>query len=162
MSDPERAERRQQPRAGQPGSPGSRDGLVIETRGLRKVYRTLAGRIVAVDGLDLAVPAGGVHGFLGPNGSGKSTTLKMLLGLTAHPRRDPLFDRPVPHRLSEVVGRVGALVEEPRFVPSFSARKNLLLLARSSGVSRKQVAASLAQVGLADRAREHVDAYSLG
>ncbi len=150
------------PRA-RPSEPRDRDGLVIETRGLRKVYRTLAGRIVAVDGLDLAVPAGGVHGFLGPNGSGKSTTLKMLLGL-ARPTRGEirLFDRPVPHRLSEVVGRVGALVEEPRFVPSFSARKNLLLLARSSGVSRKQVAASLAQVGLADRAREHVDAYSLG
>ncbi|GAB3667080.1 ABC transporter ATP-binding protein [Nocardioides korecus] len=141
----------------------TRGDLVIETRGLRKVYRTLAGRVVALDGLDLAVPAGGVHGFLGPNGSGKSTTLKMLLGLSRPTRGEiRLFDRPVPARLPEVVGRVGALVEEPRFVPTFSARKNLLLLARSSGVSRKAVAAALEQVGLADRAREHVDAYSLG
>ncbi|MEJ7630795.1 MAG: ATP-binding cassette domain-containing protein, partial [Nocardioidaceae bacterium] len=55
---------------------------VITTRGLRKVYRTRRlGSIVAVEGLDLTVPAGGVHGFLGPNGSGKTTTLRMLLGL---------------------------------------------------------------------------------
>ena len=146
-----------------PRARADRGELVIETRGLRKVYRTLAGTVVALEGLDLAVPAGGVHGFLGPNGSGKSTTLKMLLGL-ARPTRGEirLFDRPVPARLPEVVGRVGALVEEPRFVPTFSARKNLLLLARSSGVSRKAVGSSLEQVGLADRAREHVDAYSLG
>ena len=55
---------------------------VIETEGLRKEFRTRKGRhIVAVQDLDLAVPAGGVHGFLGPNGSGKTTTIRMLLGL---------------------------------------------------------------------------------
>ena len=57
--------------------------LVIETSGLRKVFRTRWGRtMVAVDDLDLAVPAGGVHGFLGPDGAGKTTTIRMLLGLT--------------------------------------------------------------------------------
>ncbi len=63
--------------------------LVIETNGLRKVYRSGGRRNVAVDGLDLSVPAGGVHGFLGPNGSGKTTTIKMLLGLDPpHQGRD--------------------------------------------------------------------------
>ena len=57
--------------------------LVIETSGLRKEFRDRRGhRRVAVAGLDLAVPAGGVHGFLGPNGSGKTTTIRMLLGLS--------------------------------------------------------------------------------
>ena len=55
--------------------------LVIETSGLRKSYRHGLRRTAAVDGLDLAVPAGGVHGFLGPNGSGKTTTMRLLLGL---------------------------------------------------------------------------------
>ena len=49
----------------------------ITVRGLRKTF----GRTVALDGLDLTVGAGEVHGFLGPNGSGKSTTLRALLGL---------------------------------------------------------------------------------
>src|SRR6266702_6375620 len=50
---------------------------IIEVAGLRKRF----GRTVALDGLDLAVRAGEVHGFLGPNGAGKSTTLRVLLGL---------------------------------------------------------------------------------
>jgi ABC-2 type transport system ATP-binding protein len=50
---------------------------IIEAAGLRKSF----GRTVALDGLDLAVRTGEVHGFLGPNGAGKSTTLRVLLGL---------------------------------------------------------------------------------
>ena len=91
--------------------------------------------MVAVDGLDLSVPAGGVHGFLGPNGSGKTTTIRMLLGL-ARPTKGEmrLFGVPVPDRLPEVINRVGAVVEQPRFVPNFSARKNLTLL---GGIDRR-------------------------
>jgi ABC-2 type transport system ATP-binding protein len=50
---------------------------VIETRGLTKTF----GRVHALDGLDLTVGTGEVHGFLGPNGAGKSTTIRVLLGL---------------------------------------------------------------------------------
>jgi ABC-2 type transport system ATP-binding protein len=49
----------------------------IDVAGLRKVY----GKVVALDGLDLRVAAGEVHGFLGPNGAGKTTTIRILLGL---------------------------------------------------------------------------------
>jgi ABC-2 type transport system ATP-binding protein len=49
----------------------------IEVAGLRKSF----GRFTALDGLDLTVSSGEVHGFLGPNGAGKSTTIKVLLGL---------------------------------------------------------------------------------
>jgi len=56
-----------------------RDGtdLVIEIRGLVKTF----GPLRALDGLDLSVARGEVHGFLGPNGAGKSTTIRVLLGL---------------------------------------------------------------------------------
>jgi len=49
----------------------------IEIAGLHKAF----GRTQALDGLDLRVDAGSVHGFLGPNGAGKSTTIRVLLGL---------------------------------------------------------------------------------
>ena len=49
----------------------------IDIQGVRKTF----GTTVALDGLDLRVPVGEVHGFLGPNGSGKSTTIRILLGL---------------------------------------------------------------------------------
>src|SRR4051812_5808706 len=137
--------------------------LVIETHGLRKVYRSGGRRIAAVDGLDLSVAAGGVHGFLGPNGSGKTTTIRLLLGL-ARPSGGEmrLFGTPVPQRLPEVLDRVGAVVEEPRFDPSFSGRKNLALLAGSIGVSRSRIDAVLQEVGLSSRAKDSYDDYSLG
>ncbi|WP_067476661.1 ABC transporter ATP-binding protein [Actinomadura hibisca] len=49
----------------------------LSVSGLVKTF----GRTRALDGLDLSVAAGEVHGFLGPNGSGKSTTIRVLLGL---------------------------------------------------------------------------------
>lgn len=52
-------------------------GLAVETHGLTRHF----GTVRAVDGVDLAVPAGSFYGFLGPNGAGKSTTMKCLTGL---------------------------------------------------------------------------------
>ena len=137
---------------------------VIETAGLRKVYRTTRGRtVVAVEDLDLAVPAGGVHGFLGPNGSGKTTTIRMLLGL-ARPTEGTmrLFGESVPARLPRVVDRIGAVVESPKFTPGFTGRKNLSLLARSAGLPAARVDAVLERVSLADRADDRYKGYSLG
>jgi len=138
--------------------------MVIETTGLRKEFRTRKGRhIVAVQDLDLAVPAGGVHGFLGPNGSGKTTTIRMLLGLARASNGEMrLFGKPVPRHLPEVMDRVGAVVEQPKFVPTFSGRKNLSLLARSIGVPSSGVDAALDRVGLTGRDKERYKGYSLG
>ena len=83
---------------------------VIRTEGLTKVF----GKVRALDGLDLTVRPGEVHGFLGPNGSGKSTTIRVLLGLMkATSGRaelfggDPWHDAPRLHRrLAYVAGDV--------------------------------------------------------
>ncbi|WP_296605173.1 ATP-binding cassette domain-containing protein [Nocardioides sp.] len=137
--------------------------LVIEASGLRKEYRTRRGLRVAVDDLDLAVPRGGVHGFLGPNGSGKTTTIRMLLGLSrATAGRMRLFGEEVPRRLPHVVDRVGAVVESPKFSPNFSGHQNLTLLARSIGVPSERVAAAVDTVGLTGRDRDRYKSYSLG
>lgn len=137
--------------------------MAVQARGLRKTYRTVRGRRVAVHGLDLDVPSGGVHGFLGPNGSGKTTTIRMLLGLV---RPDAgtmrLLDREVPRHLPAVMAHIGAVVERPRFVPAFTARRNLDVLARSAGVAPRRVDAVLDQVGLASRARDPYRTFSLG
>ncbi|MGB3827573.1 MAG: ATP-binding cassette domain-containing protein [Ornithinimicrobium sp.] len=137
--------------------------MAITTRGLRKTYRGIRGTQVAVHGLDLDVPTGGVHGFLGPNGSGKTTTIRMLLGLIqADSGTMHLFGQPVPHRLPEVVDRVGAVVESPKFFPSFSGRRNLLLLAQAIGSTGDRVDAVLEEVGLGERGRDTFKTYSLG
>ena len=137
--------------------------LAIETRGLRKEFGSGRGRIVAVDGLDLTVPSGDVHGFLGPNGSGKTTTIRMLLGLArASGGEMALFGERVPAALPRVMGRVGAVVEQPQFTPGFSGRRNLRLLARTAGVDPRRVPLVLEQVGLAGRERDRFRTYSLG
>lgn len=139
--------------------------LVIETSGLRKEFRTRKGGLrVAVQNLDLAVPAGGgVHGFLGPNGSGKTTTIRMLLGL-ARPTRGTmrLFGEPVPEKLPQVIGRVGAVVESPKFSPNFSGALNLRLLADAIGAPRTRVEEAIATVQLDGRESDRYKSYSLG
>ncbi len=135
----------------------------VEAYNLCKVYRTRKGRHAAVDGLDLRVPIGGVHGFLGPNGSGKTTTIRMLLGLiAADSGYIRVFDHEVPLHLDRVIDRVGAIVEQPKFFPNFSGRKNLILLATAIGSPRRQVDSVLEDVGLADRAGDKFRTYSLG
>jgi ABC-2 type transport system ATP-binding protein len=137
---------------------------VIEVTGARKTYRRFRRPPQnAVDGLDLAVAEGGVHGFLGPNGSGKTTTIRLLLGLVAPDAGElRLLGRPVPHDLPAVIGEVGALVETPLFFPKFSGRLNLQLLADVAGLPKARVDEALETVGLTERAADRVKGYSLG
>lgn len=136
---------------------------VIEVDGLRKEYRRRGRTTVAVDELDLAVPSGGVYGFLGPNGSGKTTTIRCLLGLVRPSAGSVrLLGRPVPQGLSEAVRRTGAIVESPAFFPTMSARENLRLLAGLDGIGPRRVTECLGVVGLGDRAGDLVKTYSLG
>ncbi|HEU0129613.1 MAG TPA: ABC transporter ATP-binding protein [Mycobacteriales bacterium] len=137
---------------------------VIELAGARKTYRPFRRPPRnAVDGLDLSVAEGGVHGFLGPNGSGKTTTIRMLLGLVRPDAGEVrLLGRPVPEALPEVIDSVGALVETPLFFPAFSGRRNLQILARVAGLPDERVEEALQRVGLADRGDDRVKGYSLG
>jgi ABC-2 type transport system ATP-binding protein len=137
---------------------------VIEVAGARKTYRRFRRPPQnAVDGLDLAVGEGGVHGFLGPNGSGKTTTIRLLLGLVrADEGSFRVLDRPVPDDLPELVNQIGALVETPLFFPTFSGRLNLELLARVAGLPKSRVDEALEIVDLTDRAGDRVKGYSLG
>ena len=98
----------------------------VRTRRLTKKFA----HQIAVDGVDLAVPAGSVYGFLGPNGSGKTTTIRMLLGLISPTSGEvDLLGSPMAgdRRGSDVsvLRRVGALVEGPAFHPYLSGRANL-------------------------------------
>jgi ABC-2 type transport system ATP-binding protein len=137
---------------------------VIDIVGLRKTYQTLRrGRQVALDGFDMQVVRGEVHGFLGPNGSGKTTTLRSLLGLVrADSGQMRLFGCPVPQALPDIAGRFGAIVESPQFFVNFTGRRTLSLLAMAGGVAEPRVTEVLELVGLRDRADDRVKSYSLG
>lgn len=137
---------------------------VIEVTGLRKEYHRLrGGRTVALDGLDLTVPEGGVFGFLGPNGSGKTTTIRCLLGLVQPTGGTcSIFGADSQRELPTVISRVGSIVEAPAFFPRFSGHRNLSLLAGLYRLPTARVDEVLEQVGLAGRGRDLVRTYSLG
>ncbi len=136
---------------------------VLEISGLQKTYRSRKGVRRALDGFDMVVEEGQVHGFLGPNGSGKTTTLRTLLGLIKpNGGRMVLLGREVPAALPEVAGQVGAIVESPQFFGPFTAQDTLSLLADAGGVDQRRVTEVLELVGLRDRAKDRVKTYSLG
>jgi ABC-2 type transport system ATP-binding protein len=110
---------------------------VIHTHGLVKRY----GRVHALDGLDLDVDEGEVHGFLGPNGAGKSTTIRILLGLARASSgsvsvfgRDPWRDAVAVHR------RVASVPGDVSVWPNLSGGEAIDLLARLRGARTSDAA----------------------
>jgi ABC-2 type transport system ATP-binding protein len=139
---------------------GPRSATVVETHGLTKRF----GARVALDAVDLTVPAATAFGFLGPNGAGKTTLIRTLLGLT-RPSGGTfrLLDRPMPAQRPTALQRVGAIVEEPRFHPHLTGRENLRIVAAArEPAADARIAPALARVGLANRADERVKTYSMG
>jgi ABC-2 type transport system ATP-binding protein len=130
----------------------------IRTAGLTRRF----GELVAVDGLSVELPGGGVTGLVGPNGSGKSTLIRMLLGLISPSSGSgDVLGHSIAHPQA-YASRVGALIETPAFVPGLSARVNLRSLARLRGLPRSRVEEVLEIVGLVGRDQEPVKRFSLG
>ncbi len=145
---------------------GPAPAVVLRTEQLTKHF----GSLPAVSNLNLEVRRGDVFGLLGPNGSGKTTTLGMILGLiwpTAG--RVFLFGNPMTDDRARraALQRIGAIVEQPAFYPYLTGRENLLGVATFAGlptdaITRARIDEVLVQVGLASRARDAYNKYSLG
>jgi ABC-type multidrug transport system ATPase subunit len=144
--------------------PGETASMAVETHGLTKHF----GDLRAVDGIDLAVPAGSTYGFLGPNGSGKTTTIRVLLGLVSPTGGNwSLLGQPMPQRYMATLPHVGALVEGPAFYPWLSGQDNLARYDAMgpdwrSPTRAKRISEALERVGLTAAAKKKYRAYSLG
>ena len=133
---------------------------VVETAGLTKKF----GDRTVVDNVELRIPSGSAFGYLGPNGAGKTTLIRVLLGLTpATAGTIKLRGLDVPEHRGEALSRIGAIVEEPHFHGHLTGRENLKIIAAARGSEAfTRIDASLARVGLANRADDRVATYSLG
>ncbi len=141
----------------------TRPELAVETRGLVKTF----GDTRAVDGVDLAVPAGSVYGVLGPNGAGKTTTIRMLATLiepdsgTARVLgHDVVAESDAVRSLVSLTGQLASVDEE------LTGRENLVLLGRLLGLRRAAARARadelLEAFGVADAAGRLVKHWSGG
>ena len=132
----------------------------LQTKGLSKRY----GSRLAVDRLDLEVDRAELFGFLGPNGAGKTTTIRMALGLIAPTGGTvEILGKDVRRHRTEVLPKVGALVESPALYGYLSGRDNLRVIADLlGGVSRKRIDEVLEIVSLKGRDKDRVRTYSMG
>src|SRR5437867_996510 len=133
-------------------------GTAIDTRSLVKSF----GDVRALDSLDMRVEGGQVHGLVGPNGAGKTTLLRILFGLVAPDGGSISLLGSEWSAQGSTMHGVSGFVEEPRFYPYLSARRNLELLAELDGGDREQIDAVLDLVRLADRAGRKVGGFSSG
>ncbi|SFK76242.1 ABC transporter ATP-binding protein [Amycolatopsis sacchari] len=130
----------------------------VRARGIGKWF----GEVIALDGVDLDVAPGQIHGLVGPNGAGKTTLLGLLLGL-AVPDEGGLevLGTPVGRALAVPEG-VAGFVDGPGLYPSLTARQNLAALAALRGTGTDAIDDVLEQVGLTDVAADRVRGFSLG
>jgi daunorubicin resistance ABC transporter ATP-binding subunit len=121
----------------------------VEIRDLRKAF----GRVQALDGLSLSVPAGSVLGLLGPNGSGKTTTVSILAtSLRPDAGRATVGGLDVVSQAAQVRRVIGLAGQFAAVDPNLTGRENLRLIGRLSRVGRKPARA---------RADELLDRFSL-
>jgi ABC-2 type transport system ATP-binding protein len=141
----------------------------VACRGLTKRFGGASG-VLAVNGLDLDVPAGSVFGLLGPNGAGKTTTLRLITGLARPTGGTVTIDGvPVAGEADRGLGTrqaIGVLDQDPRYYGWMSGRELVELAGRLQGLSGADSAArateTLELVGLADAAKRRIGGYSGG
>ena len=142
----------------------------VEVRQLRRVFkgRRKAPEVIALDSVDLVIPAGEVHGLLGPNGAGKTTLCKILstvlLPTSGHASvagYDVVRDTAAVRRIIGIV-----FGGERGLYTRLTARQNLEFWAAMYGLRgralRPRVDAMLSQIGLTERADDRVEGFSRG
>jgi ABC-2 type transport system ATP-binding protein len=141
--------------------------IAVEADGLVKTYKSRAGTVEAVRGVDLRVAGGEVFGFLGPNGAGKSTTVKMLttlLSITDGTARVAGID--VAREPDAVRRRIGVALQEAGLDPRQTGRELLVLQGRlfdlSAAEAAERAVGLLELVELTDAADRPIKGYSGG
>ena len=143
-----------------PTGPGA---FAISARGLVKSF----GKVRAVDGIDLDVPAGMIFAILGPNGAGKTTLMRMLATL-ARPDRGSatVMGHDVEQAPDEVRGAIAMTGQFASLDEDLTGRENLVLLARLWGfrgrAAKTRAGELLGAFGLAEAATRQVKDYSGG
>ncbi len=137
--------------------------LMIEAHGLRKRF----GPTVALDGIDLEVPAGAILSVLGPNGAGKTTAVRILTTLSIPDRGSArVAGHAVLSEAGAVQRKIGVTAQDATLDEVLTGRENLVMVGRLSGLRRAEAKARattlLEQFDLTDAAECILKEYSGG
>ncbi|MGI6200611.1 MAG: ATP-binding cassette domain-containing protein [Christensenellales bacterium] len=131
----------------------------IEVIGLKRRY----GQEWVLKGIDLTLEPGKIHGIIGKNGSGKTLLLKCICGFVPPTEGKVLVDGRQVGKDVDFPPEVGMIIETPGFLPYYSARRNLEILASiRRKVGRGRIDEVLRYVGLDPQNRKGVAKYSMG
>ncbi len=117
--------------------------FAIRTRALSKQF----GEVVAVDGVDLEIPAGQIYGFLGPNGSGKTTIIRMLCGLlTPSGGEVRVLGLDIPAQTETLRSKIGYMTQKFSLYDDLTVQENMQFMGRIYGLSRSVAIARIEEL----------------
>ena len=132
---------------------------MIEIENLTKTFGT---QTVILDVSGIFYP-GKIYGFVGRNGSGKTMLMKMILGFVSPSSGSIKIEGKVLGKDISMPDRIGAIIENPGFLPEYSGFKNLKFLAMiHHKISNEEIRDAMRIVGLDPDSKKHVGKYSLG
>ena len=121
------------------------------------------GEATVLDSVSMTLEPGRVYGLVGRNGSGKTMLLKHILGFVKPTSGTIRIDGKEIGKDIDMPQNVGAIIENPGFLPEYSAFKNLKFLAMIRGkISDQEIKDAIRLVGLDPESRKHVGKFSLG
>ena len=121
------------------------------------------GTTTILENICLTMKCGQIYGITGENGSGKTMLMKMILGFVSPSSGSIKIEGKVLGKDISMPDRIGAIIENPGFLPEYSGFKNLKFLAMiHHKISNEEIRDAMRIVGLDPDSKKHVGKYSLG
>ncbi len=130
--------------------------------GIKDVTKTIKGALI-LDRVTLELESGRIYGLQGPNGSGKTMLMRLVAGLIRPTKGEVLIDGKKLGRDIDFPPSLGLLIENPAFLPGYTGRRNLELLAElQNRVGDEEICQALRDAGLDPEDKRKYRKYSLG
>ena len=132
---------------------------MLEIENLTKTFGTQT----VISDISMTLVSGKIYGLVGRNGSGKTMLMKMILGFVSPSSGSIKIEGKVLGKDISMPDRIGAIIENPGFLPEYSGFKNLKFLAMiHHKISNEEIREAMHIVGLDPDSKKHVGKYSLG
>lgn len=132
---------------------------IVKLEHITKMY----GDAAVLRDVSLELERGNIYGLIGRNGSGKTMLMKVICGFVIPTKGKVTVQGKKLGKEVDIPEKMGVIIEQPGFLPGYSAYQNLLFLSKINGrVGKKEILEALEQVGLGDAKKKKVRKFSMG